>query len=191
MAGRKRCALQAVAGRARRGGTLEVATSVTPRRNSPSNRPPRIMASAMSVTNSSSKQSTRVSRAMPRGDALERRRAGPAGCFSSRVHFVHEAVEVQPPALRERQAREEQVHEPGLAAARPPPHRYRPRTGAPGAAAAARTSASAAGAGVVRSNRRAAQLLQRATAASCAGSARKPRSASSTLRSSRAGVARA
>ena len=44
--------------------TLEVATRVTPRRNSPSNSPPRIIASAISATKNSSRQRTRARRAI-------------------------------------------------------------------------------------------------------------------------------
>ena len=70
--GKKALALQAVLCRGLRGGTFEVATSVTPRLKRPAKRPPRIMASAMSVTKSSSKHNTRASRAMCCGDELER-----------------------------------------------------------------------------------------------------------------------
>ena len=61
-------------------------------------------------------------------EAQHARRAGDVGreplergalrrqLLQARVHLVHEAVEVQPAAFAQRQAVEEQVHEPGLAA---------------------------------------------------------------------------
>ena len=70
----------------------------------------------MSVTKNSSKHSTRASCAMRFGDLFERRLAL-AQRLELRVHVVHEAVEMATALLREGQAVEEQVHEPGLAAA--------------------------------------------------------------------------
>ena len=70
----------------------------------------------MSVTNSSSKHSTRVLLRDPVGDQLER-----IGLvlvlLQLVVHRLHEAMEVAALLVRERQALEEQVHQPGLAAA--------------------------------------------------------------------------
>ena len=99
----------------RRAATLEVATSVTPRSNSPRNRLPSSIASAMSVTNNSSKHSTRALLRDLFRDAIER-----IGLvlvlLQLVVHRLHEAMEVAALLVAERQALEEQVHQPGLAA---------------------------------------------------------------------------
>ncbi len=65
-------ALQAVLVQILAAAMLEVATSVTPRRNKPSNRPARIIASAMSATKNSSRQITRARRGQALRDGLER-----------------------------------------------------------------------------------------------------------------------
>jgi len=76
------------------GGTFEVATSVTPRRNRPSNSPPRIMASGdVRYIQLIEAQQARSARQRLR-DVLERGALLP-DLRQLRVHLVHEAVKVQ------------------------------------------------------------------------------------------------
>ena len=93
------------------------------------------MASAMSATYSSSKHSTRVSRAMARAICIERLSAAARSRRSCRCTSCMKRWKVAPAPLGERQAVEEQIHEPGLAAADAAPqvqsaHRSPRRTGA-------------------------------------------------------------
>ncbi len=109
--------------------TLEVATSVTPRRNSPSKSAARIIASAMSATKNSSRQITRDRAAQPLRDRSPEAARGASMSRSSRVHLTHEAIEVSALAASEGAAtrRNKSI---SIVLPRPtPPHRYRPRCG--------------------------------------------------------------
>ena len=75
----------------------------------------------MSVTKSSSKHSTRVLLRELVGDQFERIGAILV-LLQFVVHRLHEAVEVTALLVPERQALEEQIHQPGLAAADAAPH---------------------------------------------------------------------
>ena len=94
---------------------FEVAASVTPRANSPANRLPSNIASAMSVTTNSSKQMMRVSSAISSATSSSGFSTLRC-CFQPFVHGRHEAMEVLPAFVVERQRVVEEIHDEGLAA---------------------------------------------------------------------------
>ena len=94
--------------------------SVTPRRNSPSKSPARIIASAISATKNSSRHMTRACRAI-------RCATSSKGCARSlmlrefRMHAAHEAIEVAAFGSSNAERGEEQVHQQRFAAAHTAP----------------------------------------------------------------------
>ncbi len=100
------------------GFVLLVATTTTPRSNRASNSRPRIIASAMSLTWNSSKQSSAASAAIlvrERQDRVRAFRLRPAPRVDAGVRLLHELVEVDAPLARDLRRPEEQVHQHGLA----------------------------------------------------------------------------
>ena len=102
------------------GAMLEVATTTTPRANSAWNSRPRIMASAMSLTWNSSKQSSAASRGNGIGQRWDRIGAVRIGLLPGEhpgVRGLHEAMEMDALLARYLGAGEEQVHQHRFAAA--------------------------------------------------------------------------